>query len=328
MTAILEKTTGLLAFVRTAETGSFSEAGRLLGASPSAVSKSVARLEQRLGVKLIQRSTRALNLTAEGAAYFERVAPLLQGIEDADQALQAKEDVAGLLRVTAPGDLGRALFASWTQCFSAKYPKLKLELGIADRYVDLIREGYDIAIRIGSLQDNRLSARKLANLRTVLVASPGYLRLHGTPASIDDLRQHACLRYVTPSGPYPWSWADGTRLVPDGPLDTNDGTILRYAALSDAGIAQLSEVAVAADIESGALVSVLPELPMPSLEMHAVHAYGRQVPIRVQVFLAFLRQQFDPVAFKAHQRRGTPSSDHTLPDRRPAQETRQPEKNF
>lgn len=172
MTAILERTAGLLAFVRTAETGSFSEAGRLLGASPSAVSKSVARLEQRLGVKLIQRSTRALNLTAEGAAYFERVAPLLQGIEDADQALHATNDVTGLLRVTAPGDLGKTLFAGWAQRFSAKYPKLKLELDIADRYVDLIREGYDLAIRIGDLQDNRLTARKLANLRTVLVASP------------------------------------------------------------------------------------------------------------------------------------------------------------
>lgn len=292
MTAILEKSAGLLAFVRTVETGSFSEAGRLLGASPSAVSKSVARLELRLGVKLIQRSTRALNLTAEGTVYFERVAPLLQGIEDADQALHATDDVAGVLRVTAPGDLGRALFAGWTRGFSAKYPKLKLELGIADRYVDLIREGYDVAVRIGALQDNRLTARKLADLRAVLVASPGYLHLHGVPEHIHELRQHACLRYVTPSGPYPWTWADGTSLVPDGFFDTNDGTVLRHAALSDAGIAQLSEVAVAADIEAGALVVVLPQLPMPSLEIHAVHAYGRQVPVRVRVYIEFLQQQF------------------------------------
>ncbi|HRL21349.1 MAG TPA: LysR family transcriptional regulator [Alcaligenes sp.] len=295
MTAILEKTSGLLAFVRTAETGSFSQAGRLLVVSPSAVSKSVARLEQRLGMKLIQRSTRALNLTEEGAVYFDRVAPLLQGIEDAEQALHATDDVTGLLRVTAPGDLGRTLFAGLVRDFSARYPGLKLELGIDDRYVDLIREGYDLAIRIGDLQDNRLTARKLANLRTVLVASPAYLSVHGVPAHINDLRQHACLRYVTPRGPYPWTWADGTRLVPDGPFDTNDGSVLKYAALSDAGIAQLSEVAVAAEIESGALLVVLPHLPMPSLEMHAVHAYGRQVPIRLQVFMEFLQQQFSPV---------------------------------
>jgi len=292
MTAILEKTAGLMAFVRTVETSSFSEAGRLLGASPSAVSKSVARLEQRLGVKLIQRSTRALSLTAEGAAYFERIAPLLQGIEDAEQALHATDDVGGLLRITAPSDLGRMLFSGWMKSFALKYPNLKLELGIADRYVDLIREGYDVAVRIGTLQDNRLIARELAELHTILVASPDYLKKRGFPEHISDLRKHACLRYIASSGPYPWIWADGTTIVPDGFFDTNDGTVLRFAALQGTGIAQLSEVAVAEDIASGALNIVLPKLLMPGLKVHAVHAYGRQVPIRVRVFIEFLQQQF------------------------------------
>jgi DNA-binding transcriptional LysR family regulator len=137
MTTILEKTAGLVAFVRTVDSGSFSGAGRFVGSSPSAVSKSVARLERRLGIRLLQRSTRTLSLTAEGAAYYDRVAPLLRAIEDA-------EDIV-------------------------------LELSVTDRHVDLIREGFDVAIRIGQLADTELTARKLADLPTVPIASPSYL---------------------------------------------------------------------------------------------------------------------------------------------------------
>lgn len=137
MTTILEKTAGLVAFVRTVDSGSFSGAGRFVGSSPSAVSKSVARLERRLGIRLLQRSTRTLSLTAEGAAYYDRVAPLLRAIEDA-------EDIV-------------------------------LELSVTDRHVDLIREGFDVAIRIGQLADTELTARKLADLPTVTIASPSYL---------------------------------------------------------------------------------------------------------------------------------------------------------
>ena len=130
MTAIVDTSAGLAAFVRTIETGSFSDAARLLGASPSAVSKSVARLEARLGVRLIQRSTRTLALTAEGALYFERVAPLIQALADAEQALRTPDDVSGLLRVAAPSDLGRTVFASWAERFALAHPRIKLELGI------------------------------------------------------------------------------------------------------------------------------------------------------------------------------------------------------
>jgi DNA-binding transcriptional LysR family regulator len=229
MTAIVDTSAGLAAFVRTIETGSFSDAARLLGASPSAVSKSVARLEARLGVRLIQRSTRTLALTAEGALYFERVAPLIQALADAEQALRTPDDVSGLLRVAAPSDLGRTVFAGWAERFARAHPRLKLELGIADRQVDLIREGYDVAIRVGALLDNRLTARRLTVLQPVLVAAPAYLARCGQPAERADLAEHACLRYLTPAGPFPWTWADGSSLVPDGPFDTNDGVVLRQA---------------------------------------------------------------------------------------------------
>jgi len=292
MTAIVDTSAGLAAFVRTIETGSFSDAARLLGASPSAVSKSVARLEARLGVRLIQRSTRTLALTAEGALYFERVAPLIQALADAEQALRTPADVSGLLRVAAPSDLGRTVFAGWAERFARAHPRLKLELGIADRQVDLIREGYDVAIRVGALLDNRLTARRLTTLQPVLVAAPAYLARRGQPAERADLAEHACLRYLTPAGPFPWTWADGSSLAPDGPFDTNDGVVLRQAALAGAGIAQLARIAVADDLAAGRLDIVLPHLPMPGLEVHALHAYGRQTPQRVRLFIAFLQQQF------------------------------------
>jgi len=292
MTAIVDTSAGLAAFVRTIETGSFSDAARLLGASPSAVSKSVARLEARLGVRLIQRSTRTLALTAEGALYFERVAPLIQALADAEQALRTPDDVSGLLRVAAPSDLGRTVFAGWAERFARAHPRLKLELGIADRQVDLIREGYDVAIRVGALLDNRLTARRLTTLQPVLVAAPAYLARRGQPAERADLVEHACLRYLTPAGPFPWTWADGSSVVPDGPFDTNDGVVLRQAALAGAGIAQLARIAVADDLAAGRLDIVLPHLPMPGLEVHALHAYGRQAPQRVRLFTAFLQQQF------------------------------------
>ena len=292
MTAIVDTSAGLAAFVRTIETGSFSDAARLLGASPSAVSKSVARLEARLGVRLIQRSTRTLALTAEGALYFERVAPLIQALADAEQALRTPGDVSGLLRVAAPSDLGRTVFAGWAERFARVHPRLKLELGIADRQVDLIREGYDVAIRVGALLDNRLTARRLTTLQPVLVAAPAYLARRGQLAERADLAEHACLRYLTPAGPFPWTWADGSSLVPDGPFDTNDGVVLRQAALAGAGIAQLARIAVADDLAAGRLEIVLPHLPMPGLEVHALHAYGRQAPQRVRLFIAFLQQQF------------------------------------
>src|SRR5580698_177957 len=257
MATILEKTAGLVAFVRTVDTGSFASAARLIGASPSAVSKSVARLERRLGVRLLQRSTRTLGLTAEGSAYYERVAPLLRAIADADNVVQGVDDARGLLRITAPTDLNRLLLTAWMGDFACRHPKLKLELSIMNRRVDLIREGYDVAVRIGPIADSGLMGRKLAELPLVLVASPDYIARRRAPRSIDDLQQHACLRYILGGRPYAWIWRDGSALVPDGPLDSNSGDTLRLAALHGAGIVHLLRAAVADDIAAGKLVVVL-----------------------------------------------------------------------
>jgi DNA-binding transcriptional LysR family regulator len=288
MTSILEKTTGLVAFVRTVDAGSFSAASRLIGTTQSAVSKSVARLERRLGVQLIQRSTRTLNLTAEGQAYYERVKPLLQSIEDAEDVVQVASEAKGLLRVSAPQEFGRVLIARWAPEFLARHPGVKLELNVTDRIVDIIREGYDLAVRMGALRDTELISRKLANLRWVLVASPAYIERHGRPETIGDLRSHACLRYVSSGRPWPFEFANGESIVPDGPFDTDDSGSIRQAAVNSAGIAYQLRMTVTDLLTDGRLVEVLPHLAMPTLPAYVLHAFGRQLPIRGRLFIDFM----------------------------------------
>src|SRR5258706_6263627 len=200
------------------------------GSSQSAVSKSVARLEHRLGVRLIQRSTRTLSLTTEGQAYYERVTPLLRAIEDAEDVVQTASEAKGLLRVSAPQEFGRMLIATWAPEFLARHPGVKLELNVTDRNVDIIREGYDLAVRMGPLRDTELISRKLADLHWILVASPAYLERRGHPETVQDLRTHSCLRYLTYGLPCPFAFADGQSVIPDGPFDTADSGSLRPVA--------------------------------------------------------------------------------------------------
>src|SRR5260370_27778652 len=218
MTSILEKTTGLVGFVRTGDAGSFSAASRVSGSTQCGVWKSVARLERRVGVQLIQRSTRTLNLTAEGQAYYERVAPLLRSIEEAEDVVQVASEAKGLLRVSAPQEFGRMLIAGWAPEFLARHPGVKLELNVTDRVVDIIREGYDLAFRMGALRDTELISRKLANLRWILVSSPAYIERRGRPDSIEDLRAHASLRYLGSARPCPFALRNGAQFLPDGPF--------------------------------------------------------------------------------------------------------------
>jgi DNA-binding transcriptional LysR family regulator len=288
MASILEKTTGLVAFVRTVDAGSFSAASRLIGSSQSAVSKSVARLERRLGVRLIQRSTRTLSLTAEGTAYYERVAPLLRAIEEAEDVVQVASEAKGLLRVSAPQEFGRLLIATWAPEFLARHPAVKLELNVTDRNVDIIREGYDLAIRMGALRDTELVSRKLADLHWILVASPAYLEKRGRPETIEDLRSHSCVRYLSAGRPWPFEFASGESVVPDGQFDTDDSGSIRQAALNAAGIAYQLRMTVTDYLKEGRLVEVLPHLAMPALPAYALHAFGRQLPIRGRLFIDFL----------------------------------------
>src|SRR3979490_1080506 len=288
MVSILEKTTGLVAFVRTVDGAPFSAASRLIGSSQSAVSKSVARLEHRLGVRLIQRSTRTLSLTAEEKSYYERGAPLLRAIEDAEDVVQVASAAKGLLRGSAPQEFGRMLLAGGAPEFLARHPGGKLKLNVTDRNVDIIREGYDLAVRMGALQDTELISRKLADLRWILVASPAYIERRGRPETVEDLRSHACLRYLTSGRPWPFAFASGESVIPDGPFDTDDSGSIRQAARNAAGIAYQLRMTFTDFLADGRLVEVLPHLAMPALPAYALHAFGRQLPIRGRLFINFM----------------------------------------
>jgi len=288
MATILEKTAGLLAFVRTVDAGSFAGAARLIGASPSAVSKSVARLEQRLGVRLLQRSTRTLSPTSEGAAYYEQVAAHLRAIEEAEDIVQVPGNVRGVLRVTVPTTFGRPLISAWAGSFLDRYPDIKLDLSVTDRRIDLIREGFDIAVRIGELEDTTLIGRSLGVLHYVLGASPKYLQRRGIPQAVDDLKRHACLRHLLGGRPQPFTFADGTRIVPDGPFDSDDAQSLIEAAVREVGITQFMRLAIEDDLAASRLSIVLPEIPMFTTPVQVLHPFGRQLPLRVRLFIDFL----------------------------------------
>jgi DNA-binding transcriptional LysR family regulator len=203
MTVIADKMAGLVAFISAVETGSFSVASERLGTTPSAISKSVARLEQRLGAKLFRRSTRSLTLTVEGTAYYERAVPLLRGLEDAEEVVRSASTARGMLRITMPSELGRLLMNGLTNGFLPRHPEIRLEIGMTDRSVDLIREGYDLALRAGRLADSDLSVRTLGELPMALVASPEHLEHNGRPGSLEDLSRAAHVRYMLGGRPFP-----------------------------------------------------------------------------------------------------------------------------
>lgn len=282
-----DRTHDLLAFLRTAEAGSFTGAARRLGTTPSAVSKSVARLERQFGVRLFHRSTRNLTLTAEAAAYTERVAPLLRAIEDAGDILQPGGTVQGVLRVTMPADLGGALMEPLAREVLGRNPGLKLDVSLTDRHVDLIREGYDVALRVGVLADTDLMSRRLGALPMVLVASPAYLAARGVPRTVAALRTHSHVRYTVAGRAFPITFADGGSFLPESVLDTDSSAGLRGAALAGIGIAQVMRVAVQDELETGKLQVVLAEAPLPAVPVQALHAFTRHAPLRVRLFIDF-----------------------------------------
>lgn len=284
----MERLHGLSAFVRAVEAGSFTGAARLLGTTPSAISKSISRLEARLGVKLFKRSTRAFMLTDEGNAYYERVAPLVRGLEEATEVLARPSTAAGRLRVSMPSDLGRSLLGPITARLMPRHPRLSLDVSVSDQHADLIREGFDLALRAGHASDSGLYARPLAMLPLVLVASPAYLASHGEPRTVAALQQHRHVRYRLAGQVMPITLADGTRLQIEGAFDTDSGEAMRTAALNGLGIAQLLRTIVQDDLDAGRLRLVLPDVALRPVPLQMLHGFGRRLPARAKVFVNFV----------------------------------------
>ena len=291
MSQFLNQLPELIAFVQSVESGSFSAAARLLETTPSAVSKRVAKLEDRLRVRLLQRTTRSLSLTTDGSTYYERIARVLSELEEANDLVMSQGKPRGKLGITAPLDFGRWLLVQCIPGFLAQYPEIQIDLRLSDRFVDLVEEGIDIAIRLGALEDCSLIRRHLGQTRFVLCASPDYLNVHGTPATPQDLLNHNCLRYISGGHPAPWSFVvDGAlQTIPvSGTFDSDNGDALRIATLAGLGITRLLSFQVEADVRSKQLQLLLQNQLSLGPVVQAIFTHQRHLSPRVQVFLEFL----------------------------------------
>jgi len=275
-------------FVRVVEAGSFTAAARVIGSTPSAVSKSMGRLESRLGIRLFQRSTRAFALTPEGELYFSRIAPLVRGIEEAGDGIGAQAEPSGQLRIAMPADFGRLLVEALTADFHRQHPAIRLDVSLSDRHVDLIREGYDAVIRVGSVADTGLIGRPMGRLAMVLVASPEYLAAHGVPGTLEELTEHAHVRYIFGGRPFPVQFEKRAFLPPVGAFDADSGEAMRIAARNGLGITQILKASVAEDLASGRLVQLLPHIPLTTVPIQILHAFARAVPARARALFDFL----------------------------------------
>jgi DNA-binding transcriptional LysR family regulator len=274
------------------EAGSFAAAARKRGVTPSAVSRRIATLERDLGVPLLARTTRSLRLTQDGQAFHERCVRILEELNEARDAMaRARKRPAGLLRVEAPLALGREVIAPRLPPFLERYPEIRLDLTLRDQLVDPIAEGLDLVVRIGTLADSTLIARRLGSSRLVFCASPAYLRRHGTPRTPADLARHQCLGYLTEGRPRPFEFVSqaGVQLVQiAGPCHANDADVLRQLAVAGRGVVALFDFLVAEDLARGALVTLLADHPSSSWPIHALYPKNRHLVPKVGVFLDFL----------------------------------------
>jgi DNA-binding transcriptional LysR family regulator len=311
---MLDRLTSLQVFAKAATTGSFSAAGRAMGISQTMVTKHIAALEARLGVKLFHRSTRRLSITEAGRSYLEASERILADMDAAEAAISADRiEPRGLLRLNAPVSFGARRIAPLLMEFAQQHPYVSVELGLNDRLVDLAEEGWDLAIRIGSLSDSNLIARRIAPCRTVICAAPAYLRTHGTPRNVSELPDHNCLGYTLSrlTGVGRWTFGAKSEVAIDvsGNLRANNGDALLAAAVAGQGIIYQPSFIVADDIRSGALVAL--ELDQPTIELGGIYAVflpDRHPAAKVRAFIDFIAAQFAP----------EPSWDRDLPSIRSA----------
>lgn len=287
----LESLSGLVAFSVTLESGSFAAAGRKLGLSASAVGKAVDRLEQRLGVKLLTRTTRSLALTGEGELLYRYAARILSDLQEAEQALHAAQDTPrGRLKVSVPTVLGRHIVLPALGAFIEDYPDVTVDLDFDDLKVDIIEGGYDLAVRLGELEDSNLRARRIGRHAFATCAAPDYLEKHGTPETPADLEHHCCVQYRFPTTGRPEIWAfsgehRGMTIKPG--LVLNDGEALAPAAVAGLGIIQAPRYLVAELVAAGRLVSVLHAYTEDRGDVSIVWPATRTKVARVRAFVDF-----------------------------------------
>lgn len=288
----IDRARSLEVFAAVVDAGSFSGAGRLLGLTPSGVSRAIDRIEERLGVRLLLRSTRALTLTVEGQAYLQLARRILVDLDDGEQVICDRGAPRGRLRVSAALSHGRLCVVPLLGEFARLYPQIVVDIALTDTLVDIAAGHADVAVRFGPLADSTLTARKLGENGRVIVASPRYLARHGTPRSPEDLLHHNCLNFDFRRAEPVWPFVrDGHKfsLPTKGNIEANNGETLGQLAAIGVGIARVGTFSVAEELEGGRLVPILEEFNPGDVEpVHAVFVGGSNTPARVRVFVDFL----------------------------------------
>ncbi|MET0266819.1 MAG: LysR substrate-binding domain-containing protein [Duganella sp.] len=283
-------------FVEVVARGSLSAAARAEGIAPAMIGRRLDALEARLGVKLLQRTTRKLALTDEGAAFLEDCQRILAELEAAETAVAERSaNVTGHLMISAPAGFGRQHVAPLLPSFLSEHRDLTATLNMTDRVTDIVGEGVDVAIRIASLADSSLVSVKLADNERVVVAAPAYLKRYGTPQTLADLARHNCLAISSEGSQRGWTFRENGKNVVikvGGNMGCNDGQVLHDWALAGKGLAWRSMWEVGSEIEAGKLCTVLDNYAAPGNDIHAVFAQRRHLPLRVRVFVDFLRRAY------------------------------------
>ena len=279
-------------YVAVVDGGSFAAAADKLGVSRAMVSKQIQQLEEHLGTRLLNRTTRRLSLTETGRAFHERSTQIMADVAEAEQvAGQMARTPQGVLRVTIPLSYGQHRLAAIIGAYTQAYPQVQLDIALSDRKMDLVEDGYDLAIRIGDLPPSDLIARKIGGVHSVVCASPDYVARHGAPGTPADLAVHACLGYTLTGSGADWRFAsaDGPLVVPiSGPIRADNGDILRLAALAGAGIAFQPEFIVGDDLAAGRLVRLLPAWQSAELGVYAVYPSRKHLSAKVRTFVDFV----------------------------------------
>ncbi len=289
-------------FVAVSTKGSLTAAAVAEGVAPAVMGRRIDGLEERLGVKLLVRTTRRITLTHEGSAFLEDCQRLLADLASAEASVSAGGvKASGHLRITAPAGFGRRHVAPLVPGFIAAHPDVSLSLNLSDRVVDIVNEGFDCAIRVGDLPDSSLVSVRLADNRRLCVAAPAYLQRAGTPASPSDLTRHQCLM-LSSDASQTRGWAfqvDGavTHLRPNGPLDCSDGQVLHSWCLQGLGIAWRSTWEVEGDLAAGRLVAVLDDFAAPANGIFAVFPQRKHLPLRVRLWIDFVKHSYGDAAY-------------------------------
>ncbi|WP_425092850.1 LysR family transcriptional regulator [Tropicimonas sp. S265A] len=296
----MDRLTEMEAFATVVDQGGFTDAAKKMGISKSAVSKHVSSLEARLGARLLNRTTRRVSPTEIGLAYYDRARRVLNDAGEADALVSAMQsEPSGLLRISVATDFGVNHLSPILSRFLHQFPEIQINMVLNNRYVELISEGFDLAVRVGDLEDSTLRARKLTDTTKRMIASPNYLQRYGTPRRIDDLSDHKLLHYSNQASGNVWKVTapsgEKRQVRTAGWLTVNDGQSLLNAAQSGLGIAYLPSFLYADALDRGKVVEVLPELPMESMGIYAVYPPGRFTQPKVRAFIDFLVREFAEV---------------------------------